>query len=158
MKVLVLAVGRVKTASLRDACDVFASRIGRYLNLEVKEVRDAGRRESDAGVARRLESSSLSEAIPPGSHVVALSRTGRTLDSLAFAKLLDRWRQTARHVTLLLGGPHGLDDRVIRESHECISLSALTFPHDVARLVLLEQLYRACTILRGEPYHKGDRR
>jgi len=94
---------------------------------------------------------------PSSSRLFTLTRSGATLDSEALASALERWREDARDVAFVIGGAHGVDDGVIGASEDTISLSSMTLTHEIARLVLLEQLYRACTILRGEPYHKGGK-
>lgn len=155
MRVHLVAVGRLRDRSLRAACDDYAARVRRYLNFETAEVREAGRRDRDAERARRAEGEALLAAVPDAARVVALTRTGRVVASEELARLVDRWQVEARDVALLIGGAHGLAREVLERADDQLSLSALTLPHELARLVLLEQLYRACTILRGEPYHKG---
>lgn len=158
MIVRVVAVGRVRNAAVREACDAYAARIRRYQRLEIREVREAGRRERDAAAARRLEGAALLAAVPPGSHIVALTRGGEARTSEELAGLLNRWREQAHDVAFVLGGAHGLDAALLDRAHLRLTLSHMTLPHELARLVLLEQLYRAMTILRGEPYHKGPGR
>lgn len=156
MEVSIIAVGRLRDAALRDTCARYVDRIGRYARVAVREVRAAGRREREAAHARRLEATALLQAVPRGARLIALTREGRTLTSDAFARLLDQWQQDARDVAVVIGGAHGLDAQVIAAAEDRLSLSPMTLPHELARVVLLEQLYRACTILRGEPYHKGS--
>ncbi|MDH3495425.1 MAG: 23S rRNA (pseudouridine(1915)-N(3))-methyltransferase RlmH [Gemmatimonadota bacterium] len=155
MVVHVVAVGRVRDAALRAACEDYLRRARRGLKIRVAEVPDAGRRAPTPAAARRLEAMRLDAAVPPGAYTVALTRTGRPLSSDAFARLLGQWREGARDVAVLLGGAFGLDDRLLAAADLQLSLSPLTLPHDLARLLVLEQIYRAGTILRGEPYHKG---
>ena len=78
------------------------------------------------------------------------------MDSRAFAAALDRWRQAGRDLAFVVGGAYGLDESLQQQCDEIIRLSDMTLPHELARLVLLEQIYRGNTILKGEPYHKGD--
>jgi 23S rRNA (pseudouridine1915-N3)-methyltransferase len=150
-----LAVGRVKSAALRDACELLQSRIRRYLKLEVREVREARRPAADAERARRLEGAALLRAAPAAGRLIALARAGRSHTSEEFARRVAGWQRDARDVALVVGGAYGLDGAVLSRAELTLSLSRMTLPHDLARLVVLEQLYRACTILRGEPYHKG---
>lgn len=157
MVVRVVAVGKLKAASLREACEDYGRRIRRYTKLEVQEVREAGRRAADDAAARRIEGEALLAGLPARGVVVALTRTGSALDTLAFAERLRGWRDAARDVSFVIGGAWGLDVRVLEAADLRLSVSPMTLPHELARLVLLEQLYRACTILRGEPYHKGRR-
>jgi 23S rRNA (pseudouridine1915-N3)-methyltransferase len=126
-----------------------------YVRLEIREVRDAGRRDRDAEHARRVEGESIANAIPASTEVIALTRIGKAFSSTELAAHIGKLRRESRQVTFLIGGAHGLAPSILEEADIQLSLSALTLPHELARLVLLEQLYRACTILQGEPYHKG---
>ncbi len=157
MVVHLVAVGRVKNAAFRSACEEYEKRVGRYLKLVVKEVRDGGRRDRDAADALRLEGEAILDAASTGSALVALTRTGRGMSTAEFAEYVGRCRNQARDVTFVIGGAHGLHQSVLGAADHLLSLSPMTLPHELARLTLLEQLYRACTILRGEPYHKGGR-
>jgi 23S rRNA (pseudouridine1915-N3)-methyltransferase len=158
MRVRILAVGRMRHAALRAACDEYHERLGHYLSFAVREVREAGRPDRDADRARRTEGEALLREAADGARILALTREGEAVDSTGLARILAGWQRDARDVDLVLGGAHGLDAAVLDAAEQRLSLSHLTLPHDLARLVLLEQLYRACTILRGEPYHKGGRR
>ena len=156
MRVLILTVGRLRS-TVREACDDYANRIQRYQKLEIREGREAGRPDREAAQSRRIEGEALLRQLPDGCRLFTLTRTGTPVSSEDLAVKLERWREEARDVALVIGGAHGVDESVLRRSEGTISLSAMTLPHELARLVLLEQLYRACTILRGEPYHKGER-
>jgi 23S rRNA (pseudouridine1915-N3)-methyltransferase len=106
-------------------------------------------------VAQRAEEGErLLARRPPGSRLVALARQGTAWNSEDLARQVERWLREARPVALAIGGSHGLPPGLLA-SAERWSLGPLTLPHELARVVVLEQLYRACTILRGEPYHKG---
>jgi 23S rRNA (pseudouridine1915-N3)-methyltransferase len=149
----VIAVGRVRDAALRAACDEYLSRTRRYLKVQEHEVPAArARRPADV---RKLEGERLLERLSPRCRGVALTRVGTALPSRAFAERLGAWRREARDVALLIGGADGLDGPVLERCETHLSLSAMTLPHELARVVLYEQLYRSCTILGGEPYHKG---
>jgi 23S rRNA (pseudouridine1915-N3)-methyltransferase len=156
MRVRLVAVGRVRDAVLREACEHYLARVRQHLPLEVTEVREAGRTDRDAANGRRAEAEALLRSAGRGTRLVALSREGVAESSERFARRLEGWQLDARNVALLLGGAHGLDRQLLERSDEVLSLSTLTLPHELARLVLLEQLYRAGTILRREPYHKGE--
>lgn len=155
MIVHVLAVGKLRNAGIRSACDDYLTRARRYFRIEVREV--AGRA-SKRGPRETTtaEGKALLAALPENSTVVALTRAGRAEDSTRFAGRVAAWQRSGRDVALLIGGAFGLDDSVLQRSDAHLSLSPLTFPHEMARLVLLEQLYRAGTILKAEPYHKGS--
>jgi 23S rRNA (pseudouridine1915-N3)-methyltransferase len=157
MGVRLLAVGRLRDPSLRGACDEYMSRIRRYLPFVTDETRDAGRKDAGAEVGRRAEAQALLRLIGSSDIVVALTRVGEAVTSEGLAQRLEAWLADTRDVCFVIGGAHGLADSVLERADVRLSLSTFTLPHELARLVLLEQLYRACTILRGEPYHKGRR-
>ena len=92
---------------------------------------------------------------PDGGVIRPLTRIGKTETSSQFAVRVGEWREQGADVAFVIGGAHGLADDLINQAHYRLSLSHLTLPHEFARLMFLEQLYRACTILKGEPYHKG---
>lgn len=154
MTVHVFAVGRVRNPALRAACDDYAKRARQFLSVQVREIADAGRAGPTPSVARRLEGRRLRDVLPDTCVTVALTRPGETLTSDELARWLARWRDAGRDVAFLVGGPFGLADELIADATLALSLSAMTLPHELARLVLLEQLYRAGTILQGTPYHK----
>ncbi|HEX9690712.1 MAG TPA: 23S rRNA (pseudouridine(1915)-N(3))-methyltransferase RlmH [Gemmatimonadales bacterium] len=156
MELHVIAVGKIRDPAVRDACDMYAKRLRRRQRLHVVEVKEAGRRAATPQDARRFEAASLLRAMPERARGVALTRDGAPLTSRQLAEHLASWRLVARDVAFLIGGAHGLALDLIGRCELTLSLSALTLPHEMARLVLLEQLYRAETILRGEPYHKGE--
>jgi 23S rRNA (pseudouridine1915-N3)-methyltransferase len=152
VRLTLLAVGRLRPA-LRDAADDYLRRLGRYATVEAREVREASRAPTvEAGL--RDEHEALAAKLPPGTRLVALDRTGKAWSSEDLARHLDDWRVAARPVTFLIGGSHGLDPALLARADERWSLGAMTLPHELARVVVLEQLYRGFTILRGEPYHK----
>lgn len=142
---------------LADAIAEYEGRAGRYWPLEVVEVRQerAGRR-GDVDRVKRAEAGRLRERIPAGARVVALTREGVRWSSADMANQLAESVALEKRVTaFLIGGAAGLDDELLRAADVRLSLSAFTLPHEMARLLLAEQLYRAGTIMRGEPYHKG---
>lgn len=156
MVVHVVAVGRVRHPGLRAACDDYAARARRYLKLEIREVAEAGRKGPTPAQTRRHEAQRLSAALPGRARLVALTRDGESLTSRAFARRVAQWQRGAQDVAILIGGAFGLDTTLLARCDLRLRLAPFTLPHELARLVLLEQLYRAGTILRGEPYHKGD--
>lgn len=154
MTLHLVAVGRVRDPALRAACEEYLGRIRKLWGLEIHEVRSpAG--QFPAAERMRREGDLLLAAIPPRALSVALTRTGRSDTSEGFARRFAGWQATTRDVAFVIGGADGLDPRVHQRCEEALSLSSLTLPHELARVVLLEQLYRAGTIERGTPYHKG---
>lgn len=136
----IVAVGRLRVPALRDAAADYATRIGRFAKLDVREVDDA----TPAQEARAL----LAQV--KGTPVVACDLRGTGCSSEEFARLIGQHGSPC----FLLGGPEGLDDSVRAAAGRLLRLSDFTLPHELARVVLLEQIYRAWTILQGHPYHR----
>ena len=141
MRYRVVAVGRMKNAALRTACDDFLKRLGHYARVEEREVKDEAR---------------VLEAIPSDARLVALTEHGEPWSSTDLAEWTERWEREGRDVIFAIGGAEALPEPVLARAQQRLSLSRLTFPHEVARLLLYEQLYRAYTIRRNEPYHRGS--
>jgi 23S rRNA (pseudouridine1915-N3)-methyltransferase len=138
---------------MRDAIDDYERRAARYWPLEFIEVKAEPARSRTPDEVKRLEGARLLERAT--GTIVALDERGRTFSTDAFAKWISDQRDRAVDVSFVVGGAFGLDDPVRKRATLVISLSPWTLPHEMARLVLAEQLYRAGTIQRGEPYHKG---
>lgn len=153
MKIRLVCVGR-PGRRLAGPITEYEARVRRYFDFEVAEVR-AGRGRREEVMAS--EGDALLEKLPERHRCFALTRAGRALSSRDVAEEL---RDIATYgpggATWVIGGAFGLSDPVLARADRKVSLSALTLPHELARLVLAEQLYRAGTILRGEPYHKGE--
>ena len=148
-----LAVGRLRPY-YREAYDDYLRRLGKYLKVRDAEVREASRTPNDEA-QRAEEAKRLRRHLRPGTTVVALARGGEGWSSEELARRLDRWRAEARPVAFVVGGSRGLAPELIGGASARWSLGPLTLPHELARVVVAEQLYRGMTILRGEPYHKG---
>jgi 23S rRNA (pseudouridine1915-N3)-methyltransferase len=154
--IAIVSVGKLRSY-YRDACDDYARRLKRYVKISEHEVREASRAPTVA-VQLMEEASRLQSKIAQGSLIVALSREGTPWSSRGLATQLERWQAAARPLTLLVGGSVGLDPGLLARANARWSLGPLTLPHELARVVVYEQLYRGFTILRGEPYHKGGER
>ena len=154
MRLVVAAVGKPRDRHLAAAIGEYETRASRYWPLVVAEVREASGRGVSAAEARRREGERLVERLPAGALVIACDERGDRLTSSEFAALLTVARDAARDVAFVVGGAYGLDDGVRKAASRSIQLAPWTLPHELARLVLAEQLYRAGTIVRGEPYHK----
>jgi 23S rRNA (pseudouridine1915-N3)-methyltransferase len=151
--VSVVAVGKLRPY-YREAFDDYAGRLQRYVTFREHEVREASRAPTVA--AQRVEEAErLGARMAKGSNVVALARVGAGWTSTDLARQLERWLLAARPLTFVIGGSHGLDSSLIARASARWSLGPLTLPHELARVLVGEQLYRAFTILRGERYHKG---
>lgn len=154
MRVVVAAVGRPKDGPLAAAIRDYEERAARYWPLETAEVRPERADERAAERARQREGERLRDRVAGVRTVVACDEGGRTMTSAQFATWLQDARERAADVAFVIGGAFGLDPELRRGAALVLGLAAWTLPHDLARLVLAEQLYRAGTILRGEPYHK----
>ncbi|HET9602675.1 MAG TPA: 23S rRNA (pseudouridine(1915)-N(3))-methyltransferase RlmH [Gemmatimonadales bacterium] len=155
MDVTLLAVGRLRP-SFRAACDDYLRRLSRYTAVREVEVREASRAPTPE-VQRRDEAALLLARVAGGTDLVCLARTGEAWSSAQLAEQVSRWQLRARPIAVLVGGSYGLDDELLERAQARWSLGPLTLPHELARVIALEQLYRAWTILRGEPYHKARR-
>jgi 23S rRNA (pseudouridine1915-N3)-methyltransferase len=154
VEIVLAVVGRAHVAALGPAIAEYERRAARYWQFGVKEVKEGAGRSASPLVTRRQEGQHLVNACLPRGEVVACDERGPVMTSAAFAAWLGKLRDTGGCVTFIIGGAHGLDDAVRARATRTIALAPWTLPHEMARLVLVEQLYRAGTILRGEPYHK----
>ncbi len=142
MRFFVVAAGRLKDKSLRAVADDYFARIRRYARCDEIEVKD---------------DRALAKAIPPDSLVVALEVDGESLSSTEFSQRLERWTGRGKGaVTFVIGGAEGIPAELSRGADARLSLSHLTLPHRLARVLLAEQIYRALSILRGEPYAREE--
>ncbi len=154
MKLLVAAVGKPRDRHLAAAIEEYETRAARYWPLDVVEVREASGRGVSAEEAKTREGDRLLERVPAGATVVACDERGECLTSAQFAATIVAARESARDIAFIVGGAFGLPEQVRSRAARTIQLAPFTLPHELARLVLAEQLYRAGTISRGEPYHK----
>jgi 23S rRNA (pseudouridine1915-N3)-methyltransferase len=159
MRLLIAAVGRLKQGPEREIAERYRKRVeqtGGRLGLrdfEIVEVRESRAAEAD----RRMleESIALATVIPENAAVVVLDPQGENLDSPAFAAQLKLWREEARSAMVcIIGGADGLAPSLRARADLCVAFGKMTWPHQIARILLLEQLYRAVTILTGHPYHR----
>lgn len=155
MKVRLLVIGTRPDDWVRDAVELYLSRMPAHLKPELVEIplslRSSG---GDPAVAKTKEGQRILHRLKPGDFVVTLDERGRGWSSVELAREVERWQNHHPVVTLVIGGPEGLAEEVSKRANQTWSLSALTFPHGLARVIVIEQLYRAWTILQGHPYHK----
>ena len=156
MKFQLVVVGRDRRDPICEAAADYLSRIRHYHQVSLLEVREEPIRSgTPADRVRAQEAQRIKKALKPQDRVVLLDGGGRALSSVEMSERMSNWTDSGiGSVSFVIGGPIGLDPSLFKDAHERWSLSRLTLPHRVARLGLAEQLYRACTILRGEPYHK----
>jgi 23S rRNA (pseudouridine1915-N3)-methyltransferase len=153
VELTLLAVGKLRPF-YREACDEYARRLGRYMRFREVEVKEAGHA-PNVEAEREEEAVRLRAKLVPGP-VIALARAGIPWSSEELARQVERWRVAARPITVVIGGPHGLAPSFLGAVTARWSLGPLTLPHELSRVIVLEQLYRAFTILGGQPYHKGQ--
>lgn len=154
MQVALIVVGRARPP-LAGAIAEYETRAARYWPLAVHEVREEpARGGSSPDVVRRREGQRLLERVPPAAHVVVCDERGVRFTSEHFAAWLGDRRDRAQDVAFVVGGAFGVDAELRARAGTVLGLAPWTLPHELARLVLAEQLYRAGTLLRGEPYHK----
>lgn len=159
MKITVIAVGKVKEKYYRDALTEYGKRLGRYCKLEMVEVEDEktpdGASSAEEDRIREKEAERILKYVKEDAFVLTLEIAGKMYDSVAFARKLERLGiQGHSHLQFLIGGSLGLHERVCRRADLSISFSQMTFPHQLMRVILLEQIYRSYRIIHGEPYHK----
>ncbi|MBI5265528.1 MAG: 23S rRNA (pseudouridine(1915)-N(3))-methyltransferase RlmH [Bradyrhizobium sp.] len=160
MRIVVIAVGRLKQGPERELAERYRGRfddIGRKLGfreLTISEISESRARDPAARMAE--EAATISAAIPDRSVVVALDERGKSLDSSVFARKLATWRDESVGSTIfLIGGADGLSPELRARAQLAIAFGSATWPHQMVRVMLLEQLYRAATILAGHPYHRA---
>jgi 23S rRNA (pseudouridine1915-N3)-methyltransferase len=148
-----VAVGRDRSGLYAPAVAEYAARLARHVRFELVEVAEA-RKHAGTVRAREEEGEALLRRIGARERVVALDERGKEYTSAELARRLEAWMAGGRDVALVIGGADGLSREVLARADETLALSRMTLAHRLARLVLVEQLYRAMTIVRGEPYHK----
>jgi 23S rRNA (pseudouridine1915-N3)-methyltransferase len=160
MRILVISIGRLKQGPERELAERYRERfedIGRKLGfrgLEVHEIPESRARDAATRIAE--EATAISAAIPAKSALVALDERGDNIDSTAFAGHLGRWRdQQVANTIFAIGGADGLSPDLRRMAKLRVAFGSATWPHQMVRVMLLEQIYRAATILAGHPYHRG---
>ena len=159
MKICILCVGKIKEKFFRMAIDEYAKRLGRYCKLEIIEVADEKTPDNASDhkveLIKEKEGERLLKNISRDAFVIALAIDGKQLSSEELASKIESLGiQGTSHIQLIIGGSLGLADRVLKEADMRLSFSKMTFPHQLMRVVLLEQIYRSYRIIQNEPYHK----
>ena len=154
LQIIILLVGKTREGFIQEGLDFYQKRLQPHLQLTLKSVREEREGANlPAELIKSREGGRLLAQIPPRAYVVALDPKGKEFTSEAFAAWLNKREQDSRPLAFLLGGHLGLDAAVLAQAHENLSLSRFTLTHELSRLILLEQLYRAMTIITGHPYH-----
>ncbi|WAA12266.1 23S rRNA (pseudouridine(1915)-N(3))-methyltransferase RlmH [Fervidibacillus halotolerans] len=159
MKITIITVGKLKEKYLKQAVDEYAKRLSSYVKIEIVEVSDEkapeNMTEGEKEIVKRKEGERILAKLAPDAYVIALAIEGKMKSSETFATNLEQlFIRGKSHIAFIIGGSLGLSDEVMKRANESLSFSKMTFPHQLMRVILLEQLYRAFRIMRNEPYHK----
>ena len=159
MKITILAVGKVKEKFYRDAIDEYVKRLSRYCKMEIVEVADEKTEENSSDTEVELilekEAQRILKCIRDDDHCIALAINGKKMDSVAFSRRIDHLGIMGKSsLVFVIGGSLGLHSSVLKRADELLSFSDMTFPHQLMRVILAEQIYRGFRIARNEPYHK----
>lgn len=154
MKTLLMLVGKTTDKHFQAGIDDYVERIGHYMPFELSVVPELKNTKSlTEDQQKKAEGDLILRQLQPSDTVVLLDEHGKELRSIEFAQWLENKRNTARRLVFVVGGPYGFSKEVYARANEQLSLSKMTFSHQMIRLVFTEQVYRACTIIKGEPYH-----
>ena len=159
MRITVLCVGKIKEKFYRDAIAEYEKRLSRYCKLEIVEVQDEKTpdhaSENEELLIKEKEAERMERYLKDGAYVIALAIDGKTLDSVELSERMEKLGTGGTsHIIFVIGGSLGLADRILKRADYHLSFSKMTFPHQMMRVVLLEQIYRAIKIMKNEPYHK----
>ena len=154
MKTELIVVGKTVSKHIEACTDDYANRIGHYMPFSTTVIPELKNTKSlSEEQQKEREGELILQRLSPTDTLVLLDEHGKELRSIEFATWLQKRQQTARRLVFVVGGPYGFSPQVYARANEMISLSRMTFSHQMVRLVFTEQLYRACTIIKGEPYH-----
>lgn len=161
MRISIIAVGRMKSGPERELVARYLDRAiatGRQLGLTDFNIVELPESRASSAAARKAdEAKAIKSAIPAGAILIALDEHGKSITSIKLSQTISAWRDNGKQVlTFLIGGADGLDASLVQSADRTIAFSALTWPHQLVRIMLAEQLYRTTAILSGHPYHRGD--
>lgn len=155
MKIRILAVGQKMPSWVNEPVSDYLQRMPRECRVEFVELAMAKPRKNDNKGMRAEEGKRMLDAIPPKTRVIALDERGQSWSTMKLSNNMETWLQDGRDVTLLIGGPNGLAPECVQLAEQTWSLSALTLPHPMVRILVAEQLYRGWSVLQNHPYHLG---
>ncbi|MDE7411971.1 MAG: 23S rRNA (pseudouridine(1915)-N(3))-methyltransferase RlmH [Paramuribaculum sp.] len=155
MKIVVLAVGQIKTDYISRGIEIYKRRLEHYVDFELIDVPDIKNTKSLTQQRQKeLEGEAIAKVLSAGDVILLMDEHGKEYTSREFSEMISkRMLSGIKRLVLVIGGPYGFSDDTYNRATGKVSLSKLTFPHEMARLIVVEQLYRAFTILKGEPYH-----
>ncbi|MDY3830105.1 MAG: 23S rRNA (pseudouridine(1915)-N(3))-methyltransferase RlmH [Erysipelotrichaceae bacterium] len=151
----IVAVGKIKEKSLSQLIEEYKKRIGAYSKIEIIEVSDEPNDRLSDEKVKEIEGQRIIKQLKKDSYVILLSLKGKQMDSIKFSKEIEKINTyNSSHITFVIGGSVGVSEQVEQRADLLLKLSEMTFPHNIARLLILEQIYRAYKILNNETYHK----
>jgi len=154
MKTILILVGKTTDKHFQAGISDYAERIRHYMPFDIVTIPELKNTKSlSEDQQKTMEGELILKQLQPSDTLVLLDEHGKELRSIELAKWLEQKQQTARRLVFVIGGPYGFSEAVYGRANEKLSLSRLTFSHQMVRLVFTEQIYRACTIIKGEPYH-----
>ncbi|MBR4276737.1 MAG: 23S rRNA (pseudouridine(1915)-N(3))-methyltransferase RlmH [Prevotella sp.] len=154
MKTELILIGKTTDKHIQAGIDDYIGRIGHYLPFSVTVIPELKNTKSlSEEQQKEREGEQILRQLQPSDHLVLLDEHGDERTSVEFAQWMERRQQTVRRLVFCIGGPYGFSRAVYQRANEQVSLSRMTFSHQMVRLIFTEQIYRACTIIKGEPYH-----
>ena len=154
MKTILLLVGKTIDKHLAAGINDYAARIAHYMPFEIITIPELKNTKSLSEEQQKtMEGELILKQLQPSDTVILMDEHGKEYRSIEYARWLEQKRNTARRLVFIIGGPYGFSPKVYERADEKISLSKMTFSHQMVRLIMTEQIYRACTIIKGEPYH-----
>lgn len=154
MKTKLLVVGKTNDKNITKGIDDYVRRVKHYMPFDIEVIPELKNTKSlTQSNQKEMEAEQILKRLQPSDTVVLLDEHGKEYRSIEFARWIEKLQQTARSLVFIIGGPYGFADSVYERSDAKLSLSKMTFSHQMIRLLFVEQIYRACTIIKGEPYH-----
>lgn len=154
MKTKLLVVGKTNDKNITKGIDDYVGRVKHYMPFDIEVIPELKNTKNlTQSNQKEMEAEQILKRLQPSDTVVLLDEHGKEYRSIEFARWIEKQQQTARSLVFIIGGPYGFADSVYERSDAKLSLSKMTFSHQMIRLLFVEQIYRACTIIKGEPYH-----
>lgn len=157
MKIKIICVGKIKEISLTNLINEYLKRLSKFINVEIIELKEVNLKslsEKDISSSLKIEGENILNHIKKDDYVISLCIEGKMFDSLELSNLIDELKRSSKDIVFIIGSSYGLSEEVKRRSNLKLSFSKMTFPHQLMRLILLEQIYRSFKIINNETYHK----
>lgn len=157
MKIKIICVGKIKEISLTNLINEYLKRLSKFINVEIIELKEVNLKslsEKDISSSLKIEGENILNHIKKDDYVISLCIEGKMFDSLELSNSIDEFKRSSKDIVFIIGSSYGLSEEVKRRSNLKLSFSKMTFPHQLMRLILLEQIYRSFKIINNETYHK----